>query len=136
MTDIMAFKRKGFVQKETSVLPGYMDMADVVMHFSTEMWLHFRNVATNMSYTASRHNLAADISWQPSSYFEISINLKTCIILEWSIIIRCMISTTFKPCETIHLSVWHIQMCGGQLMSSAKLCLEAVRFIANFLHFS
>ena len=26
--------------------------------------------------TASRHNLAADISWPPSSYFEISINLK------------------------------------------------------------
>ena len=31
-------------------LPGYMDMAvyNVIMHFSTVMWLHFRNVATNL----------------------------------------------------------------------------------------
>ena len=49
--------------------------------------------------TASRHKLAAGISWPPS-YFEISINLKACII----------------------------QMSGGQLMPAAKLCLEAVYF--------
>ena len=31
-------------------LPGYMDKAvyNVVMYYSTEMWLHFRNVATNL----------------------------------------------------------------------------------------
>ena len=30
-------------------LPGYMDTAIYnVMYFSTEMWLHFRNVATNL----------------------------------------------------------------------------------------
>ena len=48
--------------------------------------------------------LLLDITWPPSSYFEISINLKGCIILEWSII-RVMIITTFKPCATTHLSV-------------------------------
>ena len=32
--------------------------------------------------TASRHNFAAGMIWPPSSYFEISINLKACIILE------------------------------------------------------
>ena len=37
-----------------------------------------------------------------------------------------MISTTFKPCATTHLSVLHMQMSGGQLMSAANLCLEAV----------
>ena len=38
-------------------LPGYMDMAvyNVIMHFSTVMWLHFRNVATNMSYKVCSH---------------------------------------------------------------------------------
>ena len=55
--------------------------------------------------TASRHNLAAGVSWPPSSYFGISINLKTCMILEWSIMIRFVISTTFKPCAITHLSV-------------------------------
>ena len=45
------------------------------------------------------------VSWPPSSYFEISINLKACIILEWSIIIRFIITTTFKTCATTHLSV-------------------------------
>ena len=31
-------------------LPGYMDIAvyNIVLYFSTEMWLHFRNVATNL----------------------------------------------------------------------------------------
>ena len=45
------------------------------------------------------------VSWPSSSYFEISINLKACIILEWSIIIRFIITTTFKTCATTHLSV-------------------------------
>ena len=38
-------------------LPGYMDMAvyNVIMHFSTEMWLHFRNVATHMPYKVCSH---------------------------------------------------------------------------------
>ena len=32
-----------------SALPGYMDKAVYnVMYFSAEMWLHFRNVATNL----------------------------------------------------------------------------------------
>ena len=37
---------------EMPVLPGYINTAvyNVIMHFSTRMWLHFRNVATNMSY--------------------------------------------------------------------------------------
>ena len=48
------------------------------------------------------------VSWPPSSYFEISINLKACIILEWSIIVRFIITTTFKTCATTHLSVWYI----------------------------
>ena len=59
----------------------------------------------SLKSTASRHKLAAVISWPPSSYFEISINLKACIIIEWSTIIRFMIKTTFKPCATTHLSV-------------------------------
>ena len=53
------------------------------------------------------------VSWPPSSYFEISINLKACIILEWSIIIRFIITTTFKTCADtrtfvclIHLNEW------------------------------
>ena len=45
------------------------------------------------------------VSWPPSSYFEISINLKACIILEWSIIIRFVITTTFKTCADTHSSV-------------------------------
>ena len=49
--------------------------------------------------TASRRNLAAGISWPPSSYFEISINIKACIILEWYIIIRFMISITLNPVQ-------------------------------------
>ena len=60
---------------------------------------------SNHHYTASRYNLAVDTSWPPSSYFEISINLKGCIILEWYIRIRFMISTTFKSCATKQLSV-------------------------------
>ena len=66
-----------------------------VTNFDDEVWY----------CTASRHNLAMDISWPPSSYFDISINLKGCIILEWYITIRFMISITLKPCGTTHLSV-------------------------------
>ena len=74
------------------------------MKIKYNLW-YPRNMHTIQRDTASRHNLAAGISWPPSSYFEISINLKACIILEWFIIIRFMINTTFKPCATTHLSV-------------------------------
>ena len=65
----------------------------------------YAGVNWSTTTTASRHKLAAVISWPPSSYFEISISLKACIIIGWSIIIRFMIKTTFKPCVTTHLSV-------------------------------
>ena len=47
---------KDYLLAGMRVLPGYMDMAvyDVIMYFST-MWLHFRNVATNMSYKVCSH---------------------------------------------------------------------------------
>ena len=48
LTEYVAFSR-------SLVLPGYMDTADIIMHFSTEMWIHFRNVATNMSYKVCKH---------------------------------------------------------------------------------
>ena len=42
---------------DNKVLPGYMDTAvyNGIMHFYTAMWLHFRNVATNMSYKVCSH---------------------------------------------------------------------------------
>ena len=49
--------KKHLLRKTNLALPGYMDMAvyNVIMHFSTEMWLHFRNVATHMPYKVCSH---------------------------------------------------------------------------------
>ena len=84
-----------------------MIIYDVVKIFSVKNYYFSRKLRVGVNWypgvnwsTTTRYNLATDISLPPSSYFEISINLKACIILEWSIIIRFMISTNFKPCAT------------------------------------
>ena len=95
MTLTFNFKVTGGLLK-VRFLPFFHILAKIIL------WLVY---IIHTVYTASRHKLAAVISWPLSSYFEISINLKACIIIEWSIIIRFMIKTTFKPCATTHLSV-------------------------------
>ena len=58
-----------------------------------------------MNYTASRHMLAAVISWPPSN-LEIATNLKADCSRKWSIIITFMLFIDFKHCTKTYLSVW------------------------------
>ena len=57
-------------------------------------------------YTASRHKLAAVISWPPSPNLEITTNLKANCNRKWSIIITFMLFIHFKHCTKTYLSVW------------------------------
>ena len=78
------------------------------------------------SHTASRHKLAAVISWPPSPNLEIATNLKADCNRKWSIIVTFMLFIRFKHCTRTYLSVWPNYISGGQLMTAANLCLEAV----------
>ena len=55
--------------------------------------------------TASRHKLAAVISWPPSPNLEIATNLKADCNCKWSIIIRCTLFIRFKHYRKTYLSV-------------------------------
>ena len=55
---------------------------------------------------ATRHKLAAVISWPPSPNLEIATNLKADCNRKWSIIITFMLFIRFKHCTKTYLSVW------------------------------
>ena len=88
-----------------------------------------------MTYTASRHKLAAEINWLPSPYFEISIFFKVENILNWSII-QCVIKfTNFQEGTNKNITFISIWMSGQFMPGAANLCLEAVLYIINkFYH--
>ena len=66
----------------------------------------YTGVNWSTTTTASRHKLAAVISWPPSPNLEIATNLKADCNRKWSIIITFMLLIHFKHCTKTYLSVW------------------------------
>ena len=98
-----------------------MIIYDVVNTMSMKNYKYSRKLRVGVNWylgvnwstttTASRHKLAAVISWPSSPNLEIATNLKTDCNRKWSIIIIIIVITfmlfiCFKHCTKTYLSVW------------------------------
>ena len=66
-------------------------------------------------YTASRHQLAAVISWPPSPNLEIATNLKADCNRKWSIIITFMLLFVLKTIQRLIWLFGPIELVAGNL---------------------